>query len=80
MFFEGTLEKPFFTEIMGKHQWQKNGNLLITESMSGRGFEINQQGEVIWQYINYVDQGVVGLVEEVQRQPLKYERIFLKDN
>ena len=80
VFFEGSLEKPFFTEIMGKHQWQPNGNLLITESMAGRGFEINQQGEIVWQYINYVDQGVVGIVEEVQRLPLKYERIFRKDN
>ncbi|MEM6519698.1 MAG: arylsulfotransferase family protein [Cyanobacteria bacterium P01_C01_bin.70] len=77
VFFEGTPERPFFTNIMGKHQWQPNGNLLITDSMSGRGFEIDQQGEVVWEYVNYVDEGVVGIVEEVQRLPLEYNELFV---
>ena len=76
VFFEGTPENPFFTHIMGKHQWQPDGNLLITESVSGRGFEVNQQGEVVWEYINYVDDEVVGIVEEVQRLPEAYSNIF----
>ncbi|WP_186375864.1 arylsulfotransferase family protein [Hyella patelloides] len=76
VFFEGTVEKPFFTNVMGKHQWQPNGNLLITESKAGRGFEIDRQGEVVWQYINYVDEGVVGIVGEVQRLPSEYTYLF----
>ena len=65
----------------GKHQWQPNGNLLITDTKSGRGFEINQQGEIVWQYINYVnqeyfDREVVGDVSEVQRLPIEYTNIF----
>lgn len=76
IFFEGSLEKPFYTRIMGKSQWLPNGNLLITESVSGRGFEINQQGEIVWQYVNYVDQGVVGNVTEVQRLPIEYTKLF----
>jgi hypothetical protein len=76
VYFAGSVQNPFFTSIMGKHQWLGNGNLLITESMSGRGFEINQRGQMVWQYVNYVDQGVVGLVDEVQRLPVEYTRIF----
>ncbi len=76
VYFEGTLEKPFFTNVMGKHQWLPNGNLLITETMSGKGFEIDRQGEVVWQYINYVDKGIVGIVEEVQRLPPDYTELF----
>jgi len=76
VFFEGTLTAPFYTDIMGKHQWLPNGNLLITESREGRAFEINRRGEVVWQYVNYVDRGVVGIVEEVQRLPLTYRRLF----
>ena len=76
VYFEGTSEKPFFTNVMGKHQWLPNGNLLITETMSGKGFEIDRQGEVVWQYINYVDKGIVGIVEEVQRLPPDYTELF----
>ena len=79
VFFEGTREKPFYTHIMGKHQWQPNGNLLITESKFGRGFEINQQGEIIWQYINYIEDGVVGNLSEVQRLPIEYDQVFSLD-
>ena len=76
VYFEGSAERPFFTHIMGKHQWLPNGNLLITDSISGRGFEVNQEKEIIWQYINYVDEGVVGIVEQVDRLPIEYNQIF----
>ncbi|NET42141.1 arylsulfotransferase family protein [Okeania sp. SIO2B3] len=78
IFFEGSLDKPFYTQIMGKSQWLPNGNLLITESRSGRGFEINQQGDIVWQYINYVDQekGIVANISEVTRLPIEYTKLF----
>ncbi len=76
VFFEGNLKALFYTDRMGKHQWLPNGNLLITESREGRAFEINHRGEVVWEYINYVDRGVVGYVSEVQRLPLGYRRLF----
>ncbi len=74
--FTGTPERPFYTAFMGKHQWLPNGNLLITESMRGRAFEINADGKIVWQYVNYVDDRTVGLVQEVQRLPLAYRRLF----
>jgi len=74
--FRGTPEHPFYTPIMGKHQWLPNGNLLITESRKGRAFEIDADGEIVWQYVNYVDDQTVGAVEEVQRLPLAYGRLF----
>ena len=61
---------------MGKHQWLPNGNLLITESKSGRGFEINRQGELVWQYINYVDQDIVGIIGKAERLPPEYTQLF----
>ncbi len=80
VFFEGTLQTPFYTDILGKHQWLPNGNLLITESMKGRGFEINPDGEIVWEYFNYVDTAMVGIVEEVQRLPLQYGSFFKDSN
>lgn len=67
--FEAAEDQPFYTDIMGKHQWLDNGNLLITESMTGRAFEINPEGDMVWQFVNHVDAGIVGIVEEVTRLP-----------
>ena len=76
VFFAGSKDLKFFTRVMGKHQWQPNGNLLITESMSGRGLEVDPQGKIVWEYINYIDPATVGVVAEVQRLPLDYTQLF----
>ena len=76
VFFEGGSKTPFYTSTRGKHMWLPNGNLLVTEPNQGRAFEINQRGEIIWEYINYVGDGKVGVVQEVQRLPSKYTRLF----
>ena len=61
---------------MGKHQWLPNGNLLITESRKGRAFEIDRHGQTVWEYLNVVEEGVVGLIDELQRLPLRYSEIL----
>lgn len=78
-YFEGNDEVPFYTDIAGKHQWLANGNLLITEARKGRAFELNQQGKVVWQYKNYVEDGIVGLLEEVRRLPQDFDTVFNSD-
>ncbi len=75
--YQGTTAAPFVTDIMGKHQWLPNGNMLITESTAGRAFEVNPQGEIVWQYINYVEDGTVGLIQEVTRLPSEVKRLFV---
>ena len=75
--FTGSEEKPFYTDIMGKHQWLPNGNLLITESMKGRAFEIDPQGVIVWEYINIVDEGIAGMVDEVQRLPERFTEEYI---
>lgn len=67
--FAGTRENPFYSPILGRHQWLANGNLLITDSCAGRAFEVDRNHQVVWWYINYVREGVVGAVEQVQRLP-----------
>ncbi len=71
--YQGTKESPFLSPKMGKHQWLPNGNLLITESMRGRAFEVDAAGEVVWEYRNLVGEGIIGLVQEVQRLPRPVE-------
>ncbi len=44
-------DQYFFTPWCGKHQHLPNGNILITESVPGRVFEINANGKVVWNWI-----------------------------
>ena len=52
---------------MGTQQLLNNGHLLITDSIHGRAFEINQQRQVVWEYTNVVDDNTIGLMEEAYR-------------
>lgn len=80
VYYQGSDSAPFYTDVMGKHQWLPNGNLLLTESTKGRAFEIDQSGEIVWQHVNLVDdQGLVGLVDEAQRLPRRFDRAFFEN-
>jgi hypothetical protein len=74
--YRGSAEHPFFSIALGKHQWLPNGDLLITDARNGRGVEVNKAGEIVWEYRNYVDEGVLGAVTEVTRLPERYAEIF----
>ena len=74
--YEGSESEPFYTDIMGKNQWLEDGSLLVTDSRNGRGFQLNPDREIVWEYINLVDEGLVGLVEEVQRLPAELTPLF----
>ncbi len=80
LYYEGSKEEPFHTEFMGTHQWLPNGNLLIIEAEHGRAFEIDQNKEIVWQYINKVSDKKVSLVVDVQRLPLSYTEVFKNRN
>jgi hypothetical protein len=78
--YEGDDEFPFYTPIMGKQQALADNHLIITDSVNGRGFEIDANGKVVWEYINIVADGVVGIVEEVERIPNSYNAVFNSAN
>jgi hypothetical protein len=69
----------FYSNIMGKHQWLDNGNLLILESMNGRVLEINKQKQLVWSYNNLIaDEGVVGIMEGAYRLSKQFDETFIK--
>lgn len=74
--FSGTEAQPFFASIMGKHQRLPNGNLLINEARSGRALEVDSKDQIVWEYINLVEDGVTGLMDEAQRLPAYFDRQF----
>jgi len=59
--------EKFRSAAQGKHQWLDNGHLLITEAQRGRAFEVDTQGNVVWEYVNYLNNGYVGLLLEATR-------------
>ncbi len=65
--YSGSKTAEFSSKIMGKHQWLDNGRLLITESMSGRAFELDHNGQIIWEYLNKVDADTLGMITEAHR-------------
>ena len=42
----------FYTLGMGSNQRLPNGNTLVTESCSGRVFEITTEGKIVWEFYN----------------------------
>lgn len=70
--YEGTPDKPFYTHLMGKHQYLDNGNILITQSEGGRAFEIDGQGQIVWEYINRYSEDKIAVIEQAERYPAHY--------
>ena len=75
-YYSGNEEHPFYTSVMGTHEWLPNGNLLITESIKGRVFEIDLQGNIVWEFINLAGDGYAGLVSDLHRLPVLYTEEF----
>ena len=65
--YEGSDQHPFFTNVMGKQQYQPNGNILLTESTKGRVFEINPSGQIVWEYYNIVADRTLGIIHQANR-------------
>lgn len=66
----------FFTRTGGKQQKQANGNLLITETNAGRIFEIDPDGELVWEWFNETtENGKVAEVTEGTRYPITPQQV-----
>jgi len=45
----------FYSHFKGAAQRLPNGNTMITEGSSGRVFEVNPAGNIVWEFVNPVD-------------------------
>lgn len=48
--FTGSTEDPLYSQFNSSVDPLPNGNILVTQSMSGRLFEVTQAGEIVWDY------------------------------
>jgi hypothetical protein len=42
----------FFSGFGGANQRLENGNTIITETEKGRSFEVTEEGEIVWEFLN----------------------------
>lgn len=70
----------FYTETMGDHQHLPNGNVLITESETGRAFEVMPSGRVVWSYLNRWDAESAAMIGRAVRYPASYARSIEAEN
>lgn len=73
--YKGTEDHPFYTNVLGKHQYLGNGNLLIAGGHEGRVFEVTPSREIVWEYINRFDGTRVIMTHQGTRYPPDYFQV-----
>lgn len=80
--YRGSDEAPFYSLGSGSCQRLPNGNTLITESMSGRAFEVTPDGEIVWEFYNPHRAGesneLIATLFEVVRVPADFPMEWLE--
>ena len=64
--YEGDPPETFFSDVRGSAQALQNGNVLVTESMRGRVFEVTRAGDVVWEFLN-PERGPTGERKQIYR-------------
>ena len=69
--YSGAGEQQFYAEARGEQQVLPNGNILIVDPYGGRLLEIAPRAgnKTVWEWINLIEPGFVGLVSDVSRVP-----------
>jgi hypothetical protein len=71
--FRGSEAEPFYTPVAGKVQHLPNGNVLALSPQDGVIVEVAPDGRgesrIVWQYVNLVAPGMVGMLFDVARVP-----------
>jgi hypothetical protein len=50
--YHGDAEHPFFSKFCGTNRRLPNGDVLVTETESGRAFEVTRDGRIVWEFFN----------------------------
>ena len=70
--YGGVPGQAMHTFILGKHQVLANGNLLITQALSGRILEATPEGDLVWELINRHDEEQIAYLTQANRYPPSY--------
>lgn len=70
--YGGKPGQTMFSARRGEHQFLEQGHILITESEAGRVFELNGEGDVVWEFVNRYDDARVAVVMDATRYRENY--------
>lgn len=78
--YRGTPEQPFESNVRGGQQRLPDGNTLVVESMGGRLFEVDREGQVVLEFLNPAratapddpNLRLTGAITFAERVPLDY--------
>lgn len=81
--YQSEIKTEFFSRIVSGVQELENGNYFICEGFSGRFFEVNPEGEILWEFVNphndsglqcskEVDEVMGNITFRAQKIPLDY--------
>ena len=76
--FDGRVEN-FYTWMRGKHQVLDQGHIAITSPQQGRVFEVDQEGQVVFEWINRYDDQRALIVSELVHLKEDFFNIPLED-
>lgn len=75
---DGPGEEPFYSSILGDHEYLSNGNILVTPSDEGRVLEYTPDGRLAWQWQNRLDNETNGRTFEASILPASMDREFFE--
>jgi hypothetical protein len=70
--YGGTDDQRMFTHERGKQQELAGRHILVTEANAGRAFEVDADGQIVWEFINRYDETDAALITEATRYPEDY--------
>jgi hypothetical protein len=76
---DGPGEEPFYSSILGDHEYLSNGNILVTPSDEGRVLEYTHDGRLAWEWQNRLDSETNGRTFEASVLPASMDREFFEE-
>lgn len=81
--YKGERPFEFYSHIAGTCQRLANGNTLITESVTGRAFEVTPAKEIVWEFFNPHRAGasdeLIAFLPDLQRVPFEFVADWLEE-
>jgi hypothetical protein len=78
--YSSSSKNYFFSETQGNSQFLGNGNRMIVESVRGRIFEIDENGDIVWSFVTkWGESDDIVITYEASRYPVHYAA-FLEKN
>ena len=64
--------------IRGQHEILENNRVLITEFDAGRVLEVDADGQILWEYVNFYNEDFVGEITNAAVFPANYFQVELE--